>query len=198
MSRMVVFGVSSPPQSWVHWHSILVLNISLQPISGTRQKLKLATMVLHAREADDLESPSSSPFLPKVASWKFQPQNNLNWYDHYGSPPGKEELKTQSCLIRTTILHLLRNRSLHSLAQALCCPNLKHLRFLAAWQAHILPSPWGFEHISILWSWSWNNFCIQKLLHMWLSRGIRLSVHNIGVEQFPVTAWTGHMSSHSY
>ena len=60
MSRMVVFGVPSPPQSWVRWHSILVLNISLQPISGIQQKLKLAPMVKHA----------TVEILEKLTTWK--------------------------------------------------------------------------------------------------------------------------------
>ena len=66
----VVSGVPLSSQSWLH--SILVLSISIQPISGTQQKVGIgADGVARPRggsasgEADDLESPLSAPFLPK-------------------------------------------------------------------------------------------------------------------------------------
>ena len=68
----VVSGVPLSSQSWLHSESILVLSISIQPISGTQQKVGIgADGVARPRggsasgEADDLESPLSAPFLPK-------------------------------------------------------------------------------------------------------------------------------------
>ena len=66
----VVSGVPLSSQSWLH--SILVLSISIQPISGTQQKVGIgADGVARPRggsasgEADDLESLLSARFLPK-------------------------------------------------------------------------------------------------------------------------------------
>ena len=145
---MVVSGLPLPCQSWLH--SILVRSISIKPISGTHQKLKLVPMVLHATveklttwKALLLLSPPHCPrkyppFSPKVASRKVQPINVLNDMTPTVLRQAKEELRrTQSRLTRTTLSHILRNQSLHSLVQARCC--LKHLLCLATRQTHILP-----------------------------------------------------------
>ena len=147
---MVVSGLPLPCQSWLH--SILVRSISIKPISGTHQKLRLVPMVLHATVEklttwkallllSQPHCPRKCPFSPKVASLKVQPINVLNDMTPTVLRQAKEELRrTRSRLTRTAISHILRNQSLHSLAQAQRC--LKRLRCLPTRQTHILPLPW--------------------------------------------------------
>jgi hypothetical protein len=58
MSRMVVSDLPLPYLSWLHLISIR--SISIKPISGTHQKLKLTPMVLHAT-------------VEKLTTWKALP-----------------------------------------------------------------------------------------------------------------------------
>lgn len=143
--------VSDPPLPYPSWlHSILVRIISIKPISGIHQKSKLVPMVLHATVEklttwkallllSQPHCPRKCLFSPKVASRKAI--NVLNDMTPTVLRQAKEGLRrTQSRLTRTAISHILRNQSLHNLAQARCC--LKQLRCLATRQTHILPSPW--------------------------------------------------------
>jgi hypothetical protein len=143
--------VSDPPLPCPSWlHSILVRIISIKPISVTHQKLKLVPMVFHATVGklmiwkallllSQLHCPRKYLFSPKVASWKII--NVLNDMTPTVLLQAKGGLRrTQSRLTRTATSPILRNQSLHSLAQARCC--LKQLRCLATRQTHILPSTW--------------------------------------------------------
>jgi hypothetical protein len=87
MLRVVVSGLPPPYQSWPH--SILVRSISIKPISGTHQKLKLVPMVFYATVEkpttwkallllSQAHCPRKCPFSPKVASRKVQPNVLLN------------------------------------------------------------------------------------------------------------------------
>ena len=155
---MVVSGPPLPYQSWLH--SILVRSILIKPIFVTHQKLKLVPMVLHAT-VEKLTTwkallllfrphcPRKYPFSPKVASRKVQPINVLNDMTPTVLRQAKEELRrTRSRLTRTTISHILRNQSLHSLAQAQYC--LKQLQCLTTRQRHILPSLWVLNMVLLM------------------------------------------------
>jgi hypothetical protein len=174
---MVVSGHPLPCQSWLH--SLSVLIISKKPISETHQKLKLVPMVLNATLEmlttwkallllSQHHCPRKYPFSPKVASRKVQPVNVLNDLTPTVLRQAKEARRTQSRLIRTTISHILRNQSLHSLAQVLCC--LKQPRCLATRQTHILPSPW-LPNIALLIVYRHTSLCLVTH-HMFLHRHI--------------------------
>jgi hypothetical protein len=91
-------------------------------------------MVLHLRrgEADDLESPSSVPFSPNVTSRMVQLIDVSIDITPTVLRQAIEELRRTHQVVSP----ILRNRSLHSLAQAWCL--VEQLRSLTTRPAHIL------------------------------------------------------------
>ena len=128
---MVVFVHPLPCQSWRHSISAQIILTKLT--SATHPKSKLVLMVSHAIVGRlttwkvplllsfQPHCPRECPFSPKVVLRKIQPINVLNDLTLTVLRQAKEPGRTQSHLTRTTISHILRNRSLHNLAQVRRC-----------------------------------------------------------------------------